>query len=329
MYKKVIVLEIKKEYVLVMEEGGTVLRIRRKGPMHVGDQIYVLPEDLYTVKADKHILFTGRVDQEERRNPHGLGWPRRLAAIAAMLALMITVMLPKLTVDACAAVISFDAQQGVQMQLDANNKVLQATSVDGSISNADLKSLKGKDLEDIAAHLQSLLGSGPIIMAYAPVAETSPSPELEQTLRQLFSTQSAVFLTGDGDDISHAEEESVSLGRYLMGLRLTEEQLEALDDLYDSDVFPDSQEDIEDSDAVDEDLDDLDFSSLMELAQSEKSWLSKPEFQEALLEKLEDSAEDIKEKEEQKIEMDDDTEQEEPSDAEELDENDDSESDDD
>lgn len=286
MYKKVIVLELKQEYALAMEEGGAVLRIRRKKAMQVGDQLYVLPEDLYTAKENGKILpFVSRKQDET----HGMGWPRRLAAMAAVLALIITVMLPKLTTPARAAVVSFDARGEVQVELDANNKVLCATSVDGSIHQDDLNELRGKALSDLGENLQALLGNGPVVMAYAPVTDGA-AVDLEELLRQLFANQAAICLSGSEADVNDAEEQSVSLGRYLMGLRLTEDQLERMEDLLDTWEDQDLPEDQDD--LVEDALEELDLSGLLALSEQDPSWLSHPDFQEALCEELENTMED-------------------------------------
>lgn len=46
MYHKVIVMEIKEKYALVMTKDGGVLRVMRKDGMKVGDRIYILEEDI-------------------------------------------------------------------------------------------------------------------------------------------------------------------------------------------------------------------------------------------------------------------------------------------
>lgn len=51
MYNQAIVLEIIKEYAIVIDEGGKVHRIKKKKNMSVGDKIYYLEEDRYNVLA--------------------------------------------------------------------------------------------------------------------------------------------------------------------------------------------------------------------------------------------------------------------------------------
>ena len=46
MYHKVIVMEIKETYALVMAEDGQILRVVYKDGMKVGDCIYILEEDI-------------------------------------------------------------------------------------------------------------------------------------------------------------------------------------------------------------------------------------------------------------------------------------------
>lgn len=55
MYHKVIVMEIKETYALVMAEDGQILRVVYKDGMKVGDCIYILEEDIL-----KKGFFQGR-----------------------------------------------------------------------------------------------------------------------------------------------------------------------------------------------------------------------------------------------------------------------------
>lgn len=41
MIKKVIVLELKDDYALAMEEGGSIIRIKKKDGLSVGDKIWL------------------------------------------------------------------------------------------------------------------------------------------------------------------------------------------------------------------------------------------------------------------------------------------------
>ena len=69
MYHKVIVMEIKETYALVMAEDGQILRVVYKDGMKVGDCIYILEEDILkkdSFKEENHasiipcLLYTSR-----------------------------------------------------------------------------------------------------------------------------------------------------------------------------------------------------------------------------------------------------------------------------
>ena len=44
---KAIVMEIKEKYVIVMKDGGEILRINKKSDLKIGETIFCLDEDIY------------------------------------------------------------------------------------------------------------------------------------------------------------------------------------------------------------------------------------------------------------------------------------------
>ncbi len=99
MYHKGIVMEIKDKYCLIMNEDGDIIRIHKKGNMHVGDQIYYLLEDVY---------------KEQEENSHSFLYSKSfhktvLLGIAVVLIFVVTQFTSVLKpVDAYATVFIFD-----------------------------------------------------------------------------------------------------------------------------------------------------------------------------------------------------------------------------
>lgn len=114
MYKRVIVLELKTAYALVMEEGGAILRIYRKDGLAVCDTIYVLPEDIYQEKRASAVIpfpVGGKASSSCRKHSGKSVW-LKLGGMVAMLALCISLFLPRLSVTAYA-VASFDGASSI------------------------------------------------------------------------------------------------------------------------------------------------------------------------------------------------------------------------
>ncbi len=217
MYKKAIVMEIKAAYAIAMEEGGSIIRIKKKDGLSVGDSIYVLPEDLYQGQE-------ACSDSSLHRFPRKLvpfpGIKKsslvKIASIAAMLILCITLVLPQLTVTTYAQA-SFDGAGSIQLSLDRNLQIIKAVSPDQSVSDSVLKALHGKHINEAGETLRSACGFDDVLVGYALTSEQEDASSLDQELRALFPSHSVTFINGTSQDIENAEKESLSLGKYLTG----------------------------------------------------------------------------------------------------------------
>ena len=279
---KVMIMELKEDYALAMQEGGGVIRIRKNENMHVGDQVYVLPEDLYEKQKEGKILaFT--------KNPHRVKKAlMHLTATAAMVAVAVILLFPQVPMKA-HAVVSFDGERSMQMQIDKNNKIIAATSCDSSLPQEELKQLEGKNLMDLGDELQKALGIGPVLVAYA--SENKEADEAaEAALRAMFQEQGLLYLSGSDMDISEADAAAQSLGRYLLSLKLNEEELDRLEDAYEAyfdQVFPEQPDD----DRLEEKYEAMGLQALMDMLQQDPSLINQEAFRDALGDCLEDTVE--------------------------------------
>lgn len=215
MYKKAIVMEIKAAYAIAMEEGGGIIRIKKKDGLSVGDSIYVLPEDLYHQKnacagfsgsgSKKTLLFLPSVQKSTLF---------KIASIAAMLILCITLVIPQLSVTTYAQA-SFDGAGSIQLSLDRNFQIIKAVSPDQSVPDSVLRTLRGKRIDDAKEELYSACGSDSILVGYALTDENEDSSALASHLESLFPSQSVTFVNGTNQDIENAAKEELSLGKYL------------------------------------------------------------------------------------------------------------------
>lgn len=215
MYKKAIVMEIKAAYAIAMEEGGSIIRIKKKDGLAVGDSIYVLPEDLYQ-KEEACAGFSCHRFQRKLIPFPGIKKSSlvKIASIAAMLILCITLAIPQLTVTTYAQA-SFDGAGSIQLSLDRNLQIIKAVSPDQSVSDSVLKTLHGKHINEVGNTLRSACGFDDVLVGYALTSEKEDASSLDQELRALFPSHSVTFINGTSQDIENAEKESLSLGKYL------------------------------------------------------------------------------------------------------------------
>lgn len=284
MPKKVVILELKEDYALAMEEGGSVIRIRRKEHMAVGEQVYVLPEDLYEKKKAGTVLpFAGRTGKGRKALIH-------LGATAAMVALAVLLLFPQVPMKA-HAVVSFDGERGMQMQLGQDNRILSVTSRDGSIPQEELEAFRGKQLTDLGEALQTALGTGPILVAYAPeTAQEEADAAAEAAIRSLFGEQGIVFLSGSRRDIAQADAAARSLGRYLLDLKLDEADMDRLEDAYDA-YFDRQYPEYQENEALEDRYEAMTTQELLLLLREDASLMQQEAFREELGDQLEDAIE--------------------------------------
>ena len=215
MYKKAIVMEIKAAYAIAMEEGGSIIRIKKKDGLAVGDSIYVLPEDLYQKEEACAGSSCHRFQRKLIPFPGIKKSPLvKIASIAAMLILCITLAIPQLTVTTYAQA-SFDGARSIQLSLDRHLQIIKAVSPDQSVSDSVLKTLHGKHINEVGNTLRSACGFDDVLVGYALTSEKEDASSLDQELRALFPSHSVTFINGTSQDIENAEKESLSLGKYL------------------------------------------------------------------------------------------------------------------
>lgn len=215
MVKRVIVMEVKDAYALAMEEGGRIVRIRRRDGLSVGDRIYILPEDILSQRRAHGVIpFPASGGPQERRGAGRAVWSR-LGGIAAVLALLCALLLPQLSAPAYALA-SFDGAVGIQVELDRRGRILEAVSPDGSLSAEQLERLQGRAVGEAEAEIRRLCGPGSILVGFVPLKNSPEGEELARQVHEIFRGQPVLCLHGVPEDIAAAERSALSLGKYLI-----------------------------------------------------------------------------------------------------------------
>lgn len=120
--------------------------------------------------------------------------------------------------NASYALVSVDGAMSVQLELNKKGKVKKAISYDHTLTDAELKSLEGKELQEAAESLK-LTTDDPKqkwLISYAFYQEeTLKDAGFQKKLEAIFKEEDAFCLKGDKEDIEKAEEENKTLGNYL------------------------------------------------------------------------------------------------------------------
>lgn len=276
MYNKGIILEVKEKYSLVLKDDSTVVRIRNKENMEVGDTIFFLEEDLYEVNKSRNTMKNKIIP---------------ILTVAAMLVLLVLPMIKNNTTGEAYALMSIDVNPSIEFELDENKNIVNVYGVNDDGKDINLDELKGKTLEEGIKILETYLSKnysntkeGIVGFTFInKINNNKYEEEVKNTISEGLKNTKFVYLKGTDEDIALAREKGVSIGRY-----------EALCDL-DEDTLEDTIENM----SVDE------IMSLLSANGNNNIYLNE-EVMDELQDELEDRTEDESEDEEDDEEDDDD-----------------------
>ena len=220
MYHKVIVMEIKETYALVMAEDGQILRVVYKDGMKVGDCIYILEEDILkkdSFKEENHASIIPFVERKKTGNQHKTLW-KKMVAVAAAFALFVTSFAVLSKPEKAYAMVSVDGEKAVEVVLNQKNRVKEADSKNDSLTREEKKKIKGEKVETIKNYFsQDLSDKETIIVGYAFLEDESEEERaaLQRRLEKTFGTEHLLYLAGDKEDVENAKKAGKSLGIYL------------------------------------------------------------------------------------------------------------------
>lgn len=226
MYHKVIVMEIKETYALVMAEDGQILRVVYKDGMKVGNRIYILEEDILkkdSFKEENHASIIPFAERKKTGNQHKTFWKKMVAVVAAC-ALFVTSFAVLSKPEKAYAMVSVDGEKAVEVVLNQKNRVKEADSKNDSLTGEEKKEIKGEKVETIKNYFsQDLSGKETIIVGYAFLENESEEERaaLQRRLEKAFGTEHLLYLAGDKEDVENAKKAGKSLGIYLAEQILT------------------------------------------------------------------------------------------------------------
>lgn len=219
MYNKGIILEIKEKYSLVLKDDYTVVRIRNKENMEVGDTIIFLEEDLYELNKDRKTITNKIIP---------------ILTMAAILVLLVVPMVKNNMTGGAYALMSIDVNPSIEFELDENKKIVNVYGVNDDGKTINLEDLKDKTLEDGIKILEQYLSenysnSKEGIVGFTfinKISNDNYENEVKDTVSKGLSNTKFVYLKGNEEDIAIAREKGVSIGRYEALCDLDEDTLE-------------------------------------------------------------------------------------------------------
>ena len=199
---KVIIMEVKDDYAIVMTSDFEFIKIKKKKSMTEGQKIYIVDEDICqcgekTSLSNKNKLL------------------KILGLIAILLGIILLAFLFNPFKKDTYAIASFDGDASIEFSLDENKKITKAISRDDSIPSVELENLKGKSFEYGLDEIDDYLENDNYILAscYVPSGENDNYiDDIRTTIDKELSD--VIFINANKDDIKQAQKENKTLGQY-------------------------------------------------------------------------------------------------------------------
>ena len=199
---KVIIMEVKDDYAIVMTSDFEFIKIKKKKSMTEGQKIYIVDEDICQ-GGDKTSL--------SNKNK----FLRILGLIAILLGILLLAFLFNPFKKDTYATASFDGDASIELSLDKNKKITKAISRDDSIPSGELENLKGKSFEYGLDEIDDYLENDNYILAscYVPSGENDNYIDDIRTAIDKELSE-VIFINANKDDIKQAQKENKTLGQY-------------------------------------------------------------------------------------------------------------------
>lgn len=222
---KAIVLEVKDDYVLVMKDDSTVIRIKKKQGLKCGDIIFVLEDDIYVEKVSSNI---------KRKKSLIMS----LGAIAALFIILINPVMSLLNRDISNniyAVLTFDINPSIEFDLDDGGKIVKVKGINSDANNLNIDSIKGMTVDEGIRMLKEILGTegylnsqNSILVGFSFIGNEDITYEenIQRLIKKEFSENDVAYLKGTEADLEAAKNKGVSLGKYEALIKLDEDSFE-------------------------------------------------------------------------------------------------------
>ncbi|OOM70474.1 anti-sigma-I factor RsgI [Clostridium puniceum] len=206
---KGMIMEVKKSYVIALNDNGMMEKIKFKPNMEVGQKIFYFEDDIVTATASK----------VHRHN----NFIKTFGSIAALFLLVFT-FFSTIRPEQAFAVVSIDINPSIQIEADSKQKIIKVDGVNDDGKKIDFSDIKDISLDEgmqkikeklveknyLEANKEVLVG-----VAFIKNGDTSGYEEnLQAAIRTTFNTEDITYVKADKEEVDEAKTENISLGRY-------------------------------------------------------------------------------------------------------------------
>ena len=222
MWFKGIVMEVKKDYSLVMKEDSQIVRVKNKEGMKKGDINIFLEEDLYEEKISNNKKNKNKIIVS-------------ILSIAVVLAIIVLPMMQNNKINSYALV-SLDINPSINFELDDDMNIVSIRGINKDGKNLNLESLNGLTLDEGLKKLKIdlenekyNLSKDSIIVGFTFLTDKEDNAyenDVKNIIGTEFKDSKTAFFKGTKENSEVAEQKGMSLGRYEAKLSMDEDIME-------------------------------------------------------------------------------------------------------
>lgn len=253
MYYKGIIIDIHDKYIIVMNESGGLLKIKRKENVNIGQAILFTDDDIIVDKKVNKIIKI---------------WTVPIVTAALIFISIVSGIINVNNKNTPYALLTFDINPSFSIEVNKDNTVINAVALNDDAKSLDIDKIKNKSLNDALKLIKTSLkenkkfeDKNSLIVGFSFLGENK-NVEFEDNVKAVinenFNDFKIVYIQGDKGDHEEAKKVGISLGKYSINKRLnnrfSEEQMKniAIDELID--IFNEENINLKDNE---EDYDDV------------------------------------------------------------------------
>lgn len=215
-----IIIEIKDKYSIVMKDNGSMIRVKNKEGLKVGDAILFLEEDIY---GKKNVLNFADFKV----------WKPMIAVAACLMLVLLFAYNRNPYTD--YALLSMDVNPSIQFKLDKDGNIVDVLGLNSYGENMIDEHLVGKPLEEGLSKLKLLMeennflkDDSPILVGFAYLEDINDDEyeeNIKSIIKKIYSKNEILYLKSNSLRANESLKSKLSLGR-----------LEALESIVDENI---------------------------------------------------------------------------------------------
>ncbi len=210
--KKGLIMELKQDYAIMLNDDGSMDKIVIKPGMAVGQKIFYFDEDIVKVSSSSQGKFKYNV------------FMKSFGSIAALFLIAFTFFY-NMNINRTCAVVSLDINPSIQIEVDNNAKIIKVEGMNDDGKSIDFTGIKGcnindgiKAIKDILVEKEYLKNNKDVLVGVAFVKngdKTDYEENIKEAVFSTFDTETVAYIKAeDKDDVIQAKEQGISIGRY-------------------------------------------------------------------------------------------------------------------